>query len=191
MIWLSRRVRSTLVSFGMVAAFALGRANNFAMREYIRCSEWSQVPRLLREHLRDRRDPHAVRGDIQFQVPDHLILVQQGLRLLAVVLIGEKRVGHQRLLQAGGILRDDHDRQVVAPSGALDGRVDLLERQLLQRVAHVGGELADAVPRPSRARSRAAGPAAPSSRRRSSSGSRASSRTRPASARCRSACCSS
>ena len=61
-------------------------------------------------------------------------------------LIGDTASDDERLLQAGGILRDDHDRQVARVEVPLDGGVDLIDRQRLQPPSACVGELADAVP---------------------------------------------
>ena len=42
-------------------------------------------------------------------------------------LIGENASASERLLQPGRVLRDDHDRQVAAPTGASGWRVDLVD----------------------------------------------------------------
>ena len=88
MIWLSRRVRSTFVKFGMVGRSLPGRriispcANIFAVENGVKLQRGA--PTCFANTSAIECDSHAAVGrETEFRVPhNHLIFIQQGLRLL-------------------------------------------------------------------------------------------------------------
>src|SRR5262247_643121 len=84
---------------------------------------------LLCEYFSDGGDLDASRIEPQFQVTDHLILIQQSLGLFAVVANRRERIGDERLLEPRGILGDDDGGKITRGEVSLDRRVDLLHRQ--------------------------------------------------------------